>query len=56
MKPAEIHSWRQSPFDVGRRYRVRCDFKALRDSFLAGVSICLDKANNHPGGWRKLEE
>lgn len=32
----EIRPWRASPFVVGRGYRVRRDFKALRDSFTAG--------------------
>ena len=31
----EIRPWRASPFVVGRGYRVRRDFKALRDSFTA---------------------
>ena len=34
--PGELHAWRQSPFVVGRRYQVRRDFTALRDSFGAG--------------------
>lgn len=36
MSPLEIRPWRPSPFVIGRRYRVRRDFKALRDSFQAG--------------------
>lgn len=36
MKPIEIRPWRPSPLIVGRRYRVRCDFTARRDSFRAG--------------------
>jgi hypothetical protein len=33
---AGIRPPRQSPFIVGRQYRVRQDFKAVRDRFLAG--------------------
>ena len=29
-------SWRQSPFVSGRKYRVRRDFKSLRDNFRTG--------------------
>ncbi|MCX6047582.1 MAG: hypothetical protein NT075_20985 [Chloroflexi bacterium] len=36
MKPSETQAWRLSPFVVGRQYRVRHDFAALRDSFRAG--------------------
>jgi len=35
----EIRPWRASPFIVGRGYRVRRDFKALRDSFTAGEAL-----------------
>lgn len=34
--PQEIRPWRECPFTVGRRYRVRSSFKALRDAFTAG--------------------
>jgi hypothetical protein len=30
---------RRSPFVVGHHYRVRRDFKALRDSFVAGEEL-----------------
>ncbi len=42
MKPVEIRPWRESPFVVGRRYRVRRDFTALRDSFRAGEILTYD--------------
>jgi hypothetical protein len=35
-EPKEIRPWRECPFTVGRRYRVRQSFKALRDAFTAG--------------------
>ena len=35
----ETHSWRTSPFVLGRRYRARRDFKALRDAFSAGDNL-----------------
>jgi len=42
-KYVEIRPWRQSPFVAGHRYRVRRDFKALRDSFLAGEELTYDR-------------
>src|SRR5262245_57877153 len=37
--------WRQSPFKVGRTYRVRDSFKALRDSFTAGEVLVYRSQN-----------
>lgn len=31
-----------TPFTPGRQYRVRADFKALRDSFVAGEVLVFD--------------
>jgi hypothetical protein len=36
--------WRESPFEVGRSYRVRKDFKCLRDSFRAGEVLVFVRA------------
>lgn len=48
----EIRSWRVSPFSVGRSYRVRRDFKALRDFFKAGnVLTCESDAYSHYHGF-----
>lgn len=38
----EIRPWRECPFTVGRRYRVRCSFAALRDAFTAGDILTFD--------------
>jgi hypothetical protein len=43
LKYVEIRPWRQSPFAAGRRYRVRRDFKALRNSFVAGEVLTYDR-------------
>ena len=43
MKPIEIRPWRQSPFVVGRHYRVRHDFQALRDRFEAGEVLVYER-------------
>lgn len=43
MKPVEIPTWRKSPFARGRSYRVRHDFKALRDSFKTGEILIFGK-------------
>ena len=40
--PLETRPWRECPFIKGRRYRVRHDFKALRDSFTAGDILIFD--------------
>ena len=40
---SEFRSWRQPPFVVGRLYRVRRDFKALRGSFVAGEELTYDR-------------
>jgi hypothetical protein len=40
--PVEIRPWRECPFIRGRRYRVRQDFRALRDSFTAGEVLTFD--------------
>ena len=37
-----IPPWRECPFIPGRHYRVRKDFKALRDSFTAGEILIYD--------------
>jgi len=37
-----IAAWRTSPFTLGRHYRVRKDFAALRDSFTAGDILTFD--------------
>jgi hypothetical protein len=42
MKYVEIRPWRQSPFVVGKSYRVCKDFKCLRDSFRAGEVLIYD--------------
>ena len=48
----EIRPWRVPPFSVGRSYRVRRDFKALRDSFTAGdVLIYESDAYSHFHGY-----
>jgi hypothetical protein len=39
----EIGSWRQSTFVAGHRYRVRRDFNALRDSFVADEELTYDR-------------
>ena len=42
IKYVEIRPWRPSPFLAGHRYPVRRDFKALRDSFVAGEEMTFD--------------
>ena len=50
--PQETRSWRASPFAVGRSYRVRRDFKALRDTFAAGeVLVYESDAYSHYHGY-----
>jgi len=34
--------WGKSPFVIGRRYRVRMDYQALRDTFVAGEELTYD--------------
>ena len=43
MNPVRMHPWRQSPFVVGHRYRIRRDFQAQRDSFRAGEVLIYDR-------------
>ena len=40
----DIPSWRASPFIVGHRYRVRRNFRALRDVFKAGEILVYRRA------------
>lgn len=40
--PNEIPPWRGCPFTVGRTYRVRHDFTAMRDRFTAGEELVFD--------------
>ena len=39
MEYVTIRPWRPSPFVAGHRYRVRHDFKALNDGFVAGEEL-----------------
>jgi hypothetical protein len=43
MKDGAIGPWRSSPFVVGQRYRVRRDFKSLRDTFRAGEVLTYER-------------
>jgi len=50
--PQEIRPWRVSPFSVGRSYRVRRDFKSLRDAFTAGEVLTYESdAYSHYHGY-----
>jgi hypothetical protein len=52
MKAVEIRPWRKSPFEVGHQYRVRSDFKALRDNFRAGEMLTFERdAYSHYHGY-----
>ena len=43
MEAVEIPPWRESPFVVGRHYRVIRDFQALRDTFTAGEILVYER-------------
>ena len=48
--PKPIPPWRVGPFKIGARYRVRRDFKALRDSFKAGEVLTY-----HSDAWSRYD-
>lgn len=51
MDPIALPTPQESPFAVGLRYRVRCDFPALRDNFRTGeiLVFCRDAYSRYDG-------
>ena len=42
--PSPVSGYDGRPFHIGRQYRVRKDFRALRDTFRAGEVLSFDSA------------
>lgn len=52
IQSVEQGPWGQSPFVPGQRYRVRRNFQALRDTFVAGEELTYDStAYSRYDGW-----
>jgi hypothetical protein len=47
----DLRPWRDSPFAVGRRYRVRRDFDSLRDRFTTGEILIYQR-----DAWSRYDE